>query len=853
MNALDLAGDWRLFGDMPGNERKIDCAIAIPGDTASALMGAGLLDDPYWGFNEIRARWIEETRWVLTRNFWVSEDFLDHPRHILSITRLDTVAKIMINGHCVAHGDNMFVGIHACLERGVLKAGENHIEVLFVPTRDYTLGEAKKLPYPVPCVSFPEQSPHRNLMRKAQCHGGWDWGPRLMVNGIYGSCLISAEGSVSLREASVSVSSDDMTVWNIEIALQIYSEEARDLRLDLRLAKLMPSANLSLEPSVLEGSSEDTCMTIAVLEGENSIDVAWKTDNKELWYPNGMGDQNLYRLAISLGGRTIVRDIGFRSIEIVFEDDQRGRSFFARVNGRDIFCKGTNWIPVDARPSLHTESTYVQLLSDAAGANMNMARMWGGGQYEIDLFYSLCDRLGLMVWQDFMFSCSLYPASDEFLRNVSREASYQIKRLRHHACIALWCGNNENLGALNWFDVSKKHRDRYLLDYDRLNEATLGKITAKLDPRRLFWPSSPSGGPGDYSDNWHNDSRGDMHYWSVWHEGAAFESYYKITPRFCSEFGFQSFPSLDGIKCYTPESQLNITSPIMEHHQRSENGNKTIIETMARYFRFPNGLRNQLYISQTQQAWAIQTAIEYWRSQRPICMGALYWQLNDLWPCPSWSSIEYGGKWKMLHYAARRFFAPLLIAAHRNISSPDLIDIYLCSDLASTITGTVSARLMRFDGSIYWQRQFNAACESDESRRVASIDLAAERCDASQCYLSVDFRGIDGAGKEIIATNWRFLDAPKRCDLMEPELEIEIVKSDRYRCDVRLSSRYPLFWAMLDTDGLAGRFSDNFLLLSPNQPVNVVFTAQESVSDLVAALRSSLHIYHLYASYQYDR
>ena len=283
-----------------------------------------------------------------------------------------------------------------------------------------------------------------------------------------------------------------------------------------------------------------------------------------------------------------------------------------------------------------------------------------------------------MIWHDMMFSCALYPSTPGFLANVEREIRHQVKRLRDHPCIALWCGNNEDVGALTWYPESRKNRDRYIVDYDRLNEGVIGRVVDECDPTRTFWPSSPSAGRGDYSDNWHDDRRGDMHYWSVWHESKAFSAYYEVSPRFCSEFGYQSFPSVELARGYCPPGQMNVTSPVMEHHQRHGRGNALIVEMFTRYFRMPEGFENFVYLSQVQQALAIKTAVEHWRHLRPTCMGTLYWQLNDNWPVCSWSSLEYGGKWKLLHHAARRFYAPTIVSAFQR---PDrTVEVWLTSD-----------------------------------------------------------------------------------------------------------------------------------------------------------------------------
>ncbi len=356
------------------------------------------------------------------------------------------------------------------------------------------------------------------------------------------------------------------------------------------------------------------------------------------------------------------RRIGLRTIELESRPDEAGRSFLVKVNGVPVFCRGANWIPADALPGRISPEKTRGLLQSAVDANMNMLRIWGGGFYEPDWFLDICDELGLMVWQDFMFSCNLYPSDRDYLNGVAQEVRYQAGRLQHHASIALWCGDNELIGALNWFDESRTNRDRYLVAYDRLNRTVEDGLLA-VDPQANWWPSSPSPGPMSFGDAWHDDSSGDMHFWSVWHEGRDFEHYRDVRPRFCSEFGFQSYPSMDVIRTFADEEDWNIASTVMESHQKNVGGNARIAETMFRYFRFPASFEDFVYLSQVQQGLAIRTAVEYWRSLKPHCMGTLYWQLNDTWPVASWSSLDYGGGWKALHFMARRFFSPVAVFA----------------------------------------------------------------------------------------------------------------------------------------------------------------------------------------------
>lgn len=446
-----------------------------------------------------------------------------------------------------------------------------------------------------------------------------------------------------------------------------------------------------------------------------------------------------------------------------------------------------------------------------------------------------------MVWQDFMFSCSTYPATKDFLKSVEEEARHQVKRLRDHACIALWCGNNEDLGALNWYEVSRQNRDRYIVDYDRLTEGVLGRVVDECDPTRRFWPSSPCGGRGDYSDNWHDDSRGDMHYWQVWHSGKSFDAYYDVVPRFCSEFGYQSFPSLETIRSYAPEDQFNVTAPIMEHHQRNPGGNSKITEMFTRYFRMPDGFANFVYLSQVQQGLAIKTAVEHWRHLRPICMGTLYWQLNDLWPVCSWSSLEYGGKWKLLHYMAKRFYAPTIVSAFQ--TREDTLEVWVTNDRPDTVDTNVSLRLFDFAGNELKRCDFAekvAAGSAALQGKFSVAELVDARADVFALFdLQVDdehFRN------EHVFTTW------KSCELPRAHIEVQVKALEAGKFSLTVSTDAPVFYLTLNAEGIGGEFDDNCFALLPNEEKILVFKAK--TNDLTPdILEKAIQVQHLRSTY----
>ncbi len=568
--------------------------------------------------------------------------------------------------------------------------------------------EAQKRDYRIPQVGN-LQIPHFNLLRKVQCHGGWDWGICLAVSGIYRSIFLRAESTCKVKYVYTSQTFKNDTCI-LGITLEYESIGAQQINY---------SVNCSNQ--ILEGN-----LQTATGNGKQQFEL--KIHNPKRWWPNGLGEQNLYTLDIQFGQNKVCKQIGFRTIECITQKDYTGESFYFKVNGQPIFCKGANWIPCDALPSRQTHQKIDNLLQSAVDANMNMLRVWGGGQYEEDYFYQRCDELGLLLWHDLIFSCSLYPSDETFLESIYTETVQQIKRLRDHASIALWCGDNECLGALHWYEESKKNRDRYLVDYDRWNYMTLRKAVAEADETRRYWPSSPSAGLNQYADHWTQDNSGDMHSWAVWFNAVPFTKYTEIKPRFCSEFGFQSFPSTNTLRQFLPEDQWNINSPSMEAHQKSKVGNSRIIETFFRYFRFPKNLESHVYLSQLQQALAIKTAVEYWRSLRPHCMGTLYWQLNDNWPVVSWSSLEYSGQWKQLHYHAKRFYAPLQIVG-QSVSENE-IEICLLNDTLNAVDYEAEANLWSWQAEKekvgQWKGKLQAASVLSVAKYILPSGKAAD-------------------------------------------------------------------------------------------------------------------------------
>ena len=786
---LDLGGTWSLFDE----SGKHSADFALPGDGITALHKAGLIPDPYFGRNEDDLRWICQRDWVARRSFSAARTDM-----VLVVSMLDTVAEISVNGQQVHASDSMFRSYRVDLS-GVLRVGENEIAITF---RSPAVEAAKRQAdqrYFVPFSANNTPIHNGNMLRKPSCDFGWDWNIALAPFGLYGDLYL--EPITAARIAALVVSQDHApgrATVTVEVEVEGAAEGAT---VGFDLAGVLASG------SVRHGKAK------AVLVVENPV----------LWWPAGQGGQVLHDLTVSLGGQTATRRIGLRSAALVTEKDAAGLGFKLRINGRDIFCKGTNWIPADALAGRITVDDTRDLLQSAALANMNMIRVWGGGRYEPDWFYDLCDELGLMVWQDFMFSCHIYPADEAFLADVAIEVRENALRMHHHACIALWCGDNELIGALTWFPETRANRDLYLVGYDRLNRTIETALKAAV-PGVVWWPSSPSPGPMDFGDAWHDDSKGDMHFWSVWHEGRDFDHYRDVSPRFCSEFGFQSYPSLDVIKKFADPKDFNIAAPVMESHQKNAGGNARIAETMFRYFRFPVDFANFVYLSQVQQGLAIKIAVTHWRSLKPHCMGTLIWQLNDTWPVCSWSSLDHGGGWKLLHHMSKAFYAPVFVSA---VPVKGAIELRAVNDGAEAVDLTVSAVAVTMDGAT---RPLAKATVKVGAEAVLALSLPSYQVAATEMLAYVWAEGDRRIGGDVFAPK-----PYKTYDLLPPNLTQTVTPTDT-GYEITIAAEKLALYVAVESDQ-PGRFSHNAVTLFPGHPATLTFTPKTPGTAPVFILR----------------
>ena len=768
MTHLDLARDWALSDD----SGTYACVMTLPTDGITALHDAGLIPDPYWGRNEYDLRWIAERDWTATRDFDLADTEVD-----LVLSEVDTVVTVRVNDTVVLEAENAFRSYRVPLF-GAARAGRNTISVTFHSVVKAAAARHAAHPFPLP-NSKNCPIPHGNMLRKPACDFGWDWNIALAPFGIYGRMEIVPAAAPRIDRVMVTQDHEDGRVV---------------LGMTVHLAHFDGAVSATIAGQTVSAQAENGICMLSVT-----------INNPDLWWPAGQGDQPLYDLTVTAGSATATRRIGLRSMELVTEKDAAGLGFKFRINGRELFCKGANWIPADALPGRIKDADTRALLQSAVDANMNMIRVWGGGRYEPDSFYDACDELGLLVWQDFMFACNLYPSDEAFLTEVRAEVADNVARLHHHASLALWCGDNELIGALGWYDCSRNDRDRYLVNYDRLNRA-LETALKDTDPQAIWWPSSPSPGPLDFGDAWHDDGSGDMHFWSVWHEGRDFDHYRDVSPRFCSEFGFQSYPSMDVIRRFTDPQDRNIAAPVLESHQKNAGGNARIAETMFRYFRWPTQFGDFVYLSQVQQGLAIKTAVTHWRSLKPHCMGTLIWQLNDTWPVCSWASLDHGGGWKLLHHMARHFYAPVLVSA---VPQGDGITLRVVNDAADAVEVTVTAQAVDMTGKL---RPLETATVTAGAAAVGALQVPLADLGPDE-MLHFTWQSTAGNGSDTFAPK-----PYKTYDLLPPDLSCTV---DGNR--ITLTAKALALFVVAEAD-VPGRFDDNGFTLLPGQDRVVTFT-----------------------------
>ncbi len=838
---LDLSGQWTLTqADKPS----VTCPVTVPGGIYTALYDAKLIPDPYFAQNEKLTQWPGRADWLFSRTFTLPEGFAAAKAMTLRLEDVDCFATVKVNGHEVGRTGNRFQRYDFDV-KPFLKDGENTIEALFESTERISYAESNKYDRAYNIANATVRQ--INLVRTVQCHGGWDWGVTQMEMGFMGTVKLIA--SDTARIDYVYTTQDFAKDWS-PVAVTVTVEATVP---DVGRDNARPSQEMEFMVTLGEVSKTER---VALKPGANKVSLTLDVKNPRLWWPVGYGEQPLYPLAVRLGDATAAKRIGLRKAEVHNEEDaepdpatgKKGKPMVVAINGRRIFCKGADWIPCDAFENRQTPERYRDLLDSALAANMNMLRVWGGGQFEHPAFYELCDEKGLLLWHDFMFSCATYPGDERFMAGVRKEIAHQLRNLRDHASIALWCGDNECIGAAGWFKSTKEQYDANIkLCVARAKE--LERLCAAYDPTRCFWPSSPCLGPGNYGDGWKDDSSGDMHFWQVWFGDKPFSHYFTVRPRFCSEFGFQSYPTKEEALTFVTPDQLNPTAPDFFYHQKSPKGNKFIMQMIMRNFRFPEGVDAVLYLSHVQQAMAIRTAVEAWRHLQPRCMGIIYWQLNNNWPVASWSSLDYSGKWKPLHYNMKRAYAPVAISAAPKWRTPEIIEIWAVSDHDAAFEGTATLDLWTFSGE---RKPFASLPVRIAPRSAAKIgeyplSVFGDNAVRTSSFLRLCLDGCAGTVAESASNEWMF-GLFKDFNLAKTEVRTSFAeKGGKFL--VTLESDKPAFFVWANVWRTRGEFDDNSFTLYPGEPRTVTFTPKDPGLTL-NAFRTAFSVTHLRETYK---
>ncbi len=800
MQKVSLNGAWQLF--KAGDDTAIPATV--PGCVHTDLMANDMLEDPFYRDNEAGMQWIGETDWIYRRTFEVSRDFTRLKQVILRCEGLDTLATIRINDVEVATTENMFRTYEFNIKK-LLQPGDNTIEIEFAAPLPYTLKMDAEKGEMVGWVEGMRLTTGA-WIRKEPCNFGWDWGPMLPTSGIWRNIEL-----IGVEQARI----DDVRIT------QKHSENQVDVSVKLHITPRQKETVTAVISLARDGLTIMDNKRVT-FDGD-STEVHFQIKNPALWYPNGMGKQPLYEVLVGVFDRELKqldytsKRFGARVIKLERHNDEWGESFHFSCNGIPFFAKGANWIPASPYPGQTTMAEYRELLQAAKDANMNMLRVWGGGIYESDEFYHLCDELGITVWQDFMFACGTYPSFDAaFMENVRAEAEDNVKRIRHHACLALWCGNNEieqGMGNDNWGETVSWE------DYSRLFDELLPDIVNEFDGQTDYWPGSPHSPRGDRN-NWGHLGWGDTHLWDVWHGKQAFEWYRTRFDRFCSEFGFQSFPEPAMVDEFTIPEDHDILSPVMQHHQRSPIGNGTITHYMKDWFRDPKDFASNLWLSQILQGMAMKYAVEHWRRNMPRTSGTLYWQFNDMWPAASWSALDWKFNWKALMYMTKAFYAPIMISGVEDTES-NTVEIHITSDSGNEKPGKVIWTVTDVQGNVIKEGTTDVMIPVRANLHLETLDLSdivgSHAQDNILVWLELEHEG------QIISENLVTLSRPKNLDLSQAAISVTSREAGGDSYEIKLESDVPALYVWLELKG--AKFSDNFFHMRPGRTKTIQVSA----------------------------
>jgi len=818
MKTLSLTGTWKF---KKSNEREWLTAT-VPGGVHTDLLALKRIPDPFVGDNEKKVAWVAESDWDYARQFTVTPDFLNHPNIWLVCDGLDTLATVKLNGTELGKTANMFRQYRWDV-KNLLVNGKNELIINFAsPVKYCAEKQARRF-----MAGVSQAIPGGPHLRKAPCQFGWDWGPQLPPIGIWKDIRLEAYEGARLENVHLrQIHKDGQVTVEATLKVEAWQKGSYIARM------LIHTPN---------------CQTLEV-NGEvagDSCKLSLNIRDPQLWWPNGYGEQPLYDVNVELLKADVIFDtksfkLGLRTLELRQQPDEWGKTFEFVVNGLRIPIKGSDWIPADSFPTRITNEYLEMLLKAAVDTHQNMLRVWGGGFYEEDRFYDLCDKYGILIWQDFIFACSVYPWDEpEFVENFRVEAIENIRRLRHRASLALWCGNNEM--EQGWVEWGWKTPEMQALKphYDTFYHKTLPAWVAAEDPDRPYWPSSPSSGIPFEAPN--GQQQGDAHFWDVWHGRKPFTAYRASFPRFMSEFGFQALPPMETIKTYAEPEDWNMTSYIMEQHQKNDAGNQIMVTQMLDTFNLPKDFESLVYLTLVLQAEGIRYGVEHWRRFPKRTAGIIYWQLNDCWPVASWSSLDYFGRWKALHYAARRFYAPLLLSVE---DKPTEQDVFITNESREPWQGSVRWTLERFDGKTLKKGEEPASVPAFDAVKICHCDFADILTDElSRELVFVAEQWKDG---RFVARQTSFFRPTKHLNLVDPRISARpVVEMDTIRID--LSAKSLARQVELKLDGADVVFSDNYFDLPAGR--NVTITAPLPRGWKLDRVKKALRIRSVYDSF----
>lgn len=799
---------------------------AVPGCVHTDLLRAGVIKDPFYATNEHDLQWIDKIDWEYETRFDVPPQLLSAAALELVFDGLDTYADVFVNGTHVLSADNMFRAWTADV-KGIVSERDNSLRILFRSPVQEDLPKIEKLGYNLPASN--DQSELGGLgdnkisifARKAPYHYGWDWGPRYVTSGIWRE--VRLEGWTESVITDLYIEQNEISAAEARLTLHVEIESEQEWSGTLRIG----------------ADGHEWTREVSLQPGKQTVEVPAVVPNPKLWWSRGLGEAHLYTFKAELlaGGRLAAEKsarTGLRSVKLIREKDEAGASFYFELNGVPVFAKGANHIPNDSFITDITDDRYRHEIVSAAESNMNMLRIWGGGFYEQSVLYELCDEYGIMVWQDFMFACSMYPGDEPFLANVKAEAEYNVKRLRNHPSVVLWCGNNEIDSAWAQYDEGggwgwkknymQEQRDKIWADYEAVFHRILPEAVQAFAPGTDYWPSSPMISlSGDIKQHAHPlSTEGDIHYWGVWHAVEPFENYNVKIGRFMSEYGFQSFPEYDTVMTFATEEDLALDSKVMRAHQKNGDGNRLIKQYMDIYMNEPKDFPSFLYMSQVLQAEAMKMAIEAHRRKMPYCMGTLYWQMNDCWPVASWAGIDYYGKWKAMQYYAKKSFGDTLLSFER--SEDGIVSVHLVTDTLAGVSGSLKAALYDFGGALLREEQTTVSLQGNSASVIYAINesewLNGRHAGSVVLHVEADLAGAGKLSKE------HYFASAKELRLEQAAISVtEVGGSEGTAYKVETDKLAKQVWLKAEHNG---RFSDNFFDLVPGIPKIVQFVNREA-------------------------